>query len=341
MARLLPARPGRSRRPAILLVALASLVSGCATLGPARFHTWQVEGPVEGTADDATVLFQGIPVRTGQIVVSEQGSPNSLFLSLLVAENHRYVHTGILVIDEGRPMVYEANGHMQASFGSRPLTRSVVGGMRRLELGAFLTRNRFIAIYDPPPVADWQRIGQFARDSLAAGLPFDAYFDRSDPANVYCSEFTALALAAGGVAPARTSPMTPNASVAVILDWLEITTPDIIPPEALIENANRVGRFSRDDTPAQMEAYFAVKAELHRRFTPDQKLGNVLRFSSLRGFRFQPAVESFMTAVNVAAADWDTLSATAIDQRVRALAAEQLGLFDPGQVAQRTGGPAP
>jgi hypothetical protein len=322
-------RPVRSIRARALLLLAAACLGGCASLGPAGFRTWQVEG----VADDTSVLVEGIPVRTGQIVVSEQGSPNSLFLSLLIAENHPYVHTGILVVENGTPVVYEANGRMQPSLFTRELTSNVIGGMRRLELGTFLEQNRFVAIYDPPAGADRERIGRFAQDSLAARLPFDAFFDRSDPSKVYCSEFTALALAAGGVPPTRTSPMTRNRSVGVILDWLHITTPDIIPPGAIIENARRVALVSRRDTPAQVAAYFAAKAELHRRFTPDQKLANVLYFSGLGGLKFQPEVQGFLDAVNQDAGGWDGTPPDEISARVGALAAERLGPFDPSLLA--------
>ncbi|MEO7387327.1 MAG: hypothetical protein ABIX37_10360, partial [Gammaproteobacteria bacterium] len=183
--------------------------------------------------------------------------------------------------------------------------------------------------------ADRERIGRFAQDSLAAGLPFDAFFDRSDASKVYCSEFTALALASGGVPPRSTAPMSANESVRVILGWLHITTPDIIPPSAVIEDATRVAMVSRRYLPAQIEAYFAVRAELHRRFTPDQKLGNVLRFSPTGGFRFQPAVEALLRSANAAAADWGGLSPDDIEQRVRALAAGQMGPFAPQPLAGR------
>ncbi len=319
--------PGRAPRSGLLAAAL--LLGGCASLGPESFRTWQVEGK----AGDGAVLLAGIPVRTGQIVVSEQGSPNSMFLSLLVAENHPFVHTGIIVIERGIPQVYEANGHVQLSLTNQPLTSRITGGTRRIELGTFLTRNRFVALYDPPPGADPDEMGRFAQASLVGQLPFDAFFDRTDPSRVYCSEFTALALAAGGVAPPRTSPMNPNASVALILDWLEITTPDMILPAGLIAASSRVGLFSRGDTPAQVAAYFAAKAELHRRFTPDQKLGNVLDFSPLGVLRFQPEVAAFMAAAHSAAADWEGLAPGEIDQRVRALAARELGPFEPVRVA--------
>ena len=58
-------------------------------------------------------------------------------------------------------------------------------------------------------------------------------------------------------------------------------------------------------------------------------MGNILRFSTLGGLKFQPEVQAYLRAVNDAAADWDHLSPTTIDQRVRAIAADRLGPFDP------------
>ncbi|MEO8445043.1 MAG: hypothetical protein ABI567_08580 [Gammaproteobacteria bacterium] len=313
---------------ALLLAGLA--LGGCASLGTgSSFPTWQIDRQ----PDNSTAVFQGIPVHTGQIVASEQGSAQSIFLALLVSDNSPWVHTGIIAIEDGVPVVYEANGQIRPSLTGGPPTRNVGGGLRRVTLESFLGKQRFVAIYDPPPGADGERIGRFARDSLKAGLPFDSFFDRSDPSKVYCSEFTALALEAGGAAPRRSSPVNPNQSVAVVMDWLGITTPDIIPAGAVIEGATRVALISRRDTLPQVEAYFDAKAELHRRFTPDQKLGNVLHFSTFSGLTFQPEVLEFLRAANEAAAGWTDVPPDEIGKRVRALAAERLGPFDPLRLA--------
>ncbi len=320
----------RALRLLLLLAGLA--LGGCAAMNPTAFTTWQVDDQNPANAA-GTIQFRGIPVRTGQIVASEQGSAQSIFLSLLVSDNSPWVHTGIIAIEDGVPVVYEANGQIRPSFSGGPPTRNVGGGLRRVTLESFVGKQRFVGIYEPPPGADRERIGQFARDSLKAGLPFDSYFDRNDPTKVYCSEFTALALAAGGVGPRRASPVNPNESVSVVLDWLGVTTPDIIPAGAIIEGASRVALIGRQDTPAQVEAYFDVKAELHRRFTPDQKLGNVLHFSTFSGLSFQPEVRDFLRAANAAAAGWADAPPDLIRQRVEALAVERLGPFDQRRLA--------
>ena len=162
--------PSRVSRQVASLLATAMLAGGCATPGPATFSTWQVEA----VADDKAVLFAGIPVRTGQIVVSEQGSPNSMFLSLLVAENRPYVHSRILVIEDGRPMVYEANGRMQPSLGNQPLTRNVVGGVRIGETSADLPAVLAVlsSLRDRPVVTDTMCFGELGLTGEIRPVPF-------------------------------------------------------------------------------------------------------------------------------------------------------------------------
>jgi len=65
--------------------------------------------------------------------------------------------------------------------------------------------------------------------------------------------------------------------------------------------------------------------ELHQRFTPDQKLGNVLSFSTVTGLGFQPPVREVIRRVDRAARDWEGLPEAEIDARVRQIALETLG----------------
>ena len=154
----------RPRLPAlVLLMAASALLGGCATtLSPATFSTWQIERQ----PDESTVLFRGIPVRTGQIVASEQGSPQSIFLSLLVADNYPFVHTGILAVEDGVPMLYEANGKIQPALGGGPPTRHIGGGLRRVTLRASSRDSASL----PSTTHRLARI-----DSASAGLPGKAW----------------------------------------------------------------------------------------------------------------------------------------------------------------------
>ena len=114
-----------------------------------------------------------------------------------------------------------------------------------------------------------------------------------------------------------------------MLDWLEIRSNAVIPAGMVVEDGRRVALLSPGDSRAQIAAYFAMKDELHRRFTPEQKLGNVLSFSPIRMLGVQPEVRAFMDRVNDEAAGWDGLSSPDLIARVREIAAGSLGEFVP------------
>ena len=229
------------------------------------------------------------------------------------------------------PYVYESNGQIQPTW-SGPPTAAVGGGVRRMTLDWFVANQSYIAIYTPPAGSDPARIVDFARQSHARYIRFDPWFDLGDASRMYCTEFVARALAAGDAPPVRTSGMTRNPSLRVLTDWLQLRADAIIPAAALIEHGKRVALISRHYSPAQFTAYFALKQELHRRFTPDQKIGNVLSFSAFGGLDFQPPIGGVIRSVDVAARDWDNLAEDEIDARVRRIAAEKFGP-SPGQTA--------
>ena len=312
--------------PALLLPVL---LTGCAGYGPAGFATWDIEP--DALASEPEVVFHGIPLRSGQIVASEQGSPQSLFLSLLVAEPSPWVHTGILVVEDGVPWLYETQGQVRPSFRGPP-NRNIGGGVRRVSLESFLRLQRFVGIYEPPDGVDLATVAAFARARHAERTPFDAYFDLDDSSKLYCGELTSLALTAGGAPARQLSAMNPNQSVGVITAWLEITTDTIIPAGNVVADARRVALISERHSPAQVEAYFAARIELQRRFTPEQKLGNVLSFSPVRLLRFRPGIQAYLDAVDKAAQGWDGLPAAEIDERVRGMARQLFGAYaQPGQ----------
>jgi hypothetical protein len=314
------------RRHALALLTAALLAGGCTPLGEGAYRTWLVDPPAAGD----TVDFHGIPVGTGQIVLSEQGKAQSLFLGLMVERPGRFVHAGIVVVENGRPMLYEAQGRINVHF-SGPPTDAVHGGIRRLSLDEFVRRQRFVAIFDPPPDVDRAQVAAFAQQARAEGRDFDPYFDLQDATRLYCTEFVARALEAGGAAPRRTTPRNANPSLGIVADWLKFRAPAIIPAAALVADARRVALLSARDTPAQVEAYFAMTTEIHRRFTADQRIGNVLTLSRLGGLGLRPEVQAFLARGNEEARDWDGLAAGEIEVRVQRLAAEMLGEFPAPQ----------
>jgi hypothetical protein len=55
---------------------------------------------------------------------------------------------------------------------------------------------------------------------------------------------------------------------------------------------HRVALFSRRLTGAQVERYFVLKREIHRRFTDDQQVGSVLAWQGQR-LRLRPLVDRY------------------------------------------------
>jgi hypothetical protein len=318
------------RLPALALALLVTvLLPACTALGPRHYATWQTDLPSQtATPDPAppdSLDFHGIPIRSGQLVVSEQGSPLGLLMSLLIADASPWIHVGIIAIEAGVPYLYESNGQIRPTWSSDPPTATVGGGVRRLSLEWFVANQSYIAIYAPPAGADPARIVEFARQSHARHIPFDAWFDLDDASRMYCTEFVALALAAADAPPVRTSAMNPNPSIRVLADWLQVRADTIIPANALIEHSERIALISKHHSPAQFMAWFSLKQELHRRFTADQKVGNALSFSAFTGLGFQTPVGDVIRSVDRAARDWGTLTEPEIDARVRQIAGETLG----------------
>jgi hypothetical protein len=93
-----------------------------------------------------------------------------------------------------------------------------------------------------------------------------------------------------------------------------------------------VALVSRWHSRRQVHAYFAAKRELHRRFTPDQPVGNVVSYSAWLGLRLRPTVQAFLAAVDAGADAWPEAEAPqpgALAERVAAIANQHLGPFAP------------
>lgn len=245
------------------------------------------------------------PIASGQIVVSETGDAMSLFFSLFTEDYAPWVHAGILAIEDGEPVVYDATGTLFPLPGLAPTTL-VAGRVRRVALARFVRGKRVVGFYAPADV-DTAKLLAFARLHHARGTPFDSYFDAEDSSALYCTEFVALALQAAGAAAIGGSPMRDNASLAVARGWLRIRAPRLILAGQLLQNAQEVAIWSADLSRAQVDAYFAAKRELHRRFVPASRLGDLFRWTGFT-LALRDEVRRFVDArlaanVEAAAAD--------------------------------------
>ena len=264
---------------------LALPLAGCASFDPARYETIVVP-------KSAVATWRGMPVREGQIALIERPSATAVLLSFVAERYEPFVHAGLVVFDDGEPYVYEAMGVLKPHLTGRP-TRGMGGGVRRVKLSAFLARDGIVALYEPEAAVDRQVAVAFARAHLAARTPFDDTFDARDTRRLYCVEFVARALAAGGSTRVAGVKLSANRSMRVVLDWLEIDSPTILLAGELLDDDRRVLLADRRRTHAQIDAYFERKRELHRRFTADQRLGSVFDLGVL-GLRLRPKVQEFL-----------------------------------------------
>jgi hypothetical protein len=237
---------------------------------------------------------QDVPFATGQIIVIERPGGVSLFLSLMAGRFAPYIHAGVIVIDDGKPYVYESFGFLTPRLSGSP-TDGMGGGVRRVTLHSFLQRDGIIAVYDPPPQVERAAMATFARRHLAQHTPFDGYFDSRDAERLYCAEFVARALMNSGGEWLAGSPLSDNRSVRVTSRWLKTADGALLLAGDLVANAHQAWIGSRRYSAAQVDAYFALKQELHRRFTANQKLGNLLHWK-LQSIHLRPAVQAYFIA---------------------------------------------
>jgi hypothetical protein len=301
---------------ALLLALVLATQSACVTLPP------DVAAELEPAEQDQPNHFRK-RLQSGQLIVSDAGAPDSLLLSLLGEQYSPFGHAGIVSIEDGKAYVYEGYATLRP-FKAGPPTDAMRGRIRRVTIESYIRRQRIAAIYDPPASVDKSAVAAFARARHLDRTEFDPYFDWRDHTRLYCTEFAALALQAGGMPLPTLVRLRDNASLGVALDWLKIAAPEIVTATSLTLGAERIALLSRRYDADEIGAYFAAKQELHRRFTAEQKLGNVWSWS-WRGLRLRPQVAGFLEASRVRR-----------DEPVAAIAEELLGTFEPPQLAQAT-----
>lgn len=255
-----------------LAIVQALLLAGCANLDLANFRT------ASAAPASMVATWQGLPIESGQIIVSEQPGPESLFLSLSSQRYAPWNHAGVVVVEDGDTYVYESFGSYFPMPWERPNDR-MGGGVRRVTLETFLQRNSISAVYETPASLDSAAVVAFVREHRRLHTGFDGRFDDRDPSRFYCTELVARALEAGGAPVFRGGPFTGNRSMRVALDWLRMNSPDLLIAGDIVAEFRRVALLSAPYSEAEIAAYFELKRELHRRFTADQRLGDVFAWT--------------------------------------------------------------
>lgn len=286
------------------------------------------------TSPDASV----VPVlRSGQIIVTDSGGPTAVFFSLFSHEFSPFVHAGIIAVEGGEFFVYESYGLFRLSLSGRP-TDHIKGAVSRTPLPAFIRRGRYAKVYEPPVGADPDLIVEYAVEHFEKKTPFDPYFRFDEHDAFYCTEFVALAIEAAGGGLPPLEPFPANPSLTRVRDWLGITDVGTVQARQLIDPERLVTTLSALRTQTRFLVYIELKREIHRRFTADQKLGNLFAWTG-KNLAFREPIVRFMTqGLHLYETDQQIPGAARIEADVRSLADRMFGVMPVGVAATPTAG---
>ncbi|MEX1166084.1 MAG: hypothetical protein WEK74_04320 [Hydrogenophaga sp.] len=276
---------------------LLAVLAGCASL-PAHISAelesprYAAEDPYAARAPSVKALALTSPgargpwsppaessLKSGQLLVWGKRDAGALFVGLFAQEFRPWSHIGIVSVEADGVYVFETNSAFLSSSDAPP-TESATGGMRHLRFKEHVSADYVFGVFDPPPAVNKTKMVDFARRQFERGARFDAFFDSQDHEKLYCSELIALALEAGGATPTRLTPVRQNRSYDVLRRWLNIHSAGFYLPADFTAPERQVALWSRDLSPAQIEALFSAQRELALRFGPDTPLGQLMQWNA-------------------------------------------------------------
>lgn len=289
------------------------LLSACAS---GAYHTNVVYSAPAAGADAQ-------PFRTGQIVIAESAGPHSLLFGLSTSAFFPFTHAGVIRVDEttGEPWVYDMAAEFRPRFARTPQA-ALVGGIRRQPLFAYMAGYLYAEVYDPPAAVNRAAMAAHLDQLWRRGVRFDAGWDSDEPDRLFCTELVADVLAAGGAPRPTPVPLTANPSLRTVLQWFGVPDRDVLPAALFgqLPGMQRVAAFSAWRSETAARAYLAAKRELHRRFTPDQRIGNLVGLEGSSLF-VRPAVAQLLDAAPRLCESQGHPSGATIDAAVSSLAA--------------------
>lgn len=277
----------------VMALMLACLLNGCSSMGGKSLSSLEVsDNPHVLAESSGGIDYLGVPLKSGQIIVSDSNTALNFTVTLTDTEYHPYTHAGIISVERGKPYVYHAIAQLRLLFNGSP-TDLTKGAITRTSLNTFINDKAVVAIYNPQSEAIGRSISEFAIRSHAEKLRYDALFDAVDRSKVYCSEFIVSAIEDAGGNPIQLRARNKHRSIDTIYNWLSIEANAHYFVKDLVSQDNRVALLSASLRSDQISRYFALREELYRRFTPDQKLGNIMRWTGF-GPAFRPQISLFI-----------------------------------------------
>jgi hypothetical protein len=276
----------RSALVALVLVALG--VGACATthLAPVRV--------LGTTADDAhKATYNGLPLRSGQLILTESPDATSFVFALIPKEFYPFTHVAVISVEDGEPWVYDVAGGVKTIPTRRRILDNVVGKMYRRRLFEYVAPNLYGEIYDLPPGTDGEKVAAYVRQKYEEGVEFDAFFDFHDHSKLFCSELVSMAIERAGGPSYRPGDSSPNPSIIAGMRWLGVPPGEALPAGRFFDPARYVGALGQFRSRTAAWAYFEAKREIHRRFTTDQRLGFVVSLDNNGQIDVRPEISAF------------------------------------------------
>lgn len=313
-----------------LAATLSATAIGCTqSLPPVR---------VLGTRVDAShkATFAGLPIRSGQLILSESPDATSFVFTLIPQRFHPFTHVAIVSVEDGEPWVYDVAGEIKTLPLAKSPLDNVVGTIYRRRLFEYVAPNLYAEVYDPPEGADPEKIAAFARQKFAEKPEFDAYFDFGDHTKLFCSEMVELAIRGAGGPKTELEPSNPNPSIKDGMTWLKVPKGVAFPAGVYADPKRYVGALGQFPTRTAAWAYFEAKRELHRRFTTDQRLGYLVTIDGYGRIGVRKEITDFAIGASHLF-DAEATPPEPHDPRIRAavqkLAADTFGPFPEGSSA--------
>jgi hypothetical protein len=273
-----------------LFIAIAGASSiGCSTATTGRMNFLDAKAAPRGVP-----TYLGLPLRTGQLVLTEAPGAYSFAFELIPETFYPFTHVAIVAIENGEPVVYDVTGEYKATGLHTKLLANVHGGMRRTPFYEYVAPNLYAEIFDPPAGADPEKIAAFARQKFAEAVEFDAFFQYEDHKKLFCTELVNLAILNAGGKPAQLVPARENASLKLALQWLDVPHSYVLPAGLYKDDARYVGAVGQFSSRTAAYSYFEAKREISRRFTKDQRLGFLFEMHSTGDISTRPELDGFV-----------------------------------------------
>ncbi|HBP16696.1 MAG TPA: hypothetical protein DEA08_02740 [Planctomycetes bacterium] len=314
----------RTRAPLLGLLGLTLLLGATGCNSSQQANRLYFLDSQAGEEHPATHL--GMPLHSGQLILAEGPGAYSFLFSLGTESYVNFTHAGILVFEDGEPFVYEMTGEYKPGFDERP-TDGIEGSCRRLPFVEYCMAYLYVEVFDPPEGVDSAKVTAWVRQRYEEGQEFDPYFDYSEHEKLFCTEFIQLAMVAGGGEPLPLQPVRTHPAVQRLLEWFQVARDASLPAGAFADEGRYRAALGMLPSRTAAYCYFAAKAEIHRRFRDDQRLGNLFMMDGFSDVDLRPTVKEFLgKAVRLFPVTQKLYPRDEIRARVSALADEMFGV---------------